>query len=129
MAHVERLFSVTWPAGTVLHGTATSGQQLVHAQAFPGEEVSLCTPEGQDVSVPGVVLHGKVGYEVRENGRTLETCDEKDRPNDHDGYATAGADQHTRGSLATRVRLGNGMTTKPTLDDLGRPGGTPRSPR
>ena len=52
------------------------------------------------MSVPGVVLHGKVGYDVRENGRALEFCDEKDRPDDHDGYAAAGAEQHTRGSQA-----------------------------
>ncbi len=101
LAHAELLFDVMWPAGTVLHGTAASGQQLAHAPASPGEEVSFCTPEGQDVSVPGVVLHGKVGYDVRENGRALEFCDEKDRPDDHDGYAASGADQHTRGSQAS----------------------------
>ena len=100
LAHAELLFDVTWPAGTVLHATAASPQRLAHAPASPGEDVSFCTPEGQDVSVPGVVLHGKVGYDVRENGRALESCDEKDRPDDHDGYAAAGAEQHTRGSQA-----------------------------
>ena len=100
LAHDELLFDVRWPAGTVLHGTAASPDQLAHARASPGEEVSFCTPEGQDVPVPGVVLHGKIGYEVPERGRVLEYCDENDRPNDRGGYATVGADQHSRGSQA-----------------------------
>ena len=85
LAHAELLFDVTWPAGNVLHASAAWPQRLAHVPASPGEEVLFCTPEGQDVSVPGVVLHGKVGYDVRENGRALESCDEKDRPDDHDG--------------------------------------------
>ena len=68
--------------------------------ASPGEEVSFCPAEGKDVAVPGLVLHGKVGYQVQENERALEYCTESDRPMGHDGYATAHADRHSRGTQA-----------------------------
>ena len=100
LARTELLLDIIWPAGTILHGTAASAEQLAHAPASPGEEVSFCPPEGQDVPVPGLVLHGKVGYEVRETGRMLQYCDEHDRPIGHDGYATVGAVRHSRGSQA-----------------------------
>ena len=100
LADAEVLFEVRWPAGTVLHGTAAWPDQLAHARASPGEEVSFCTPSGQDVPVQGIVLHGKAGYQVRETGRTLQDCDGNDHGDERDGTAIAGTERHSRGLQA-----------------------------
>ncbi len=109
LAHAELLFDVLWPAGTVLHGTSASPEQLAHASAPTDDasvsrdgKVSLCPPGNQTVQVPGIMLHGKVSYQVANDGSRLvyAGCPDRDQPLESDGYITAGADRHSRGRQA-----------------------------